>query len=62
MTHVLTCDSGGGLEENTKGEMVQMKDNNLKSGRIQAFISNEEEGIPLHLIIGTFSHARNHFV
>ena len=29
-----------------------MKDQDSENGRIKAFIKNEKEGIPLHLIIG----------
>ena len=50
--HVLTCTRGGGIGKDTSGEICQMNDQDSEKGRIKAFINNENEKIPLHLIIG----------
>ena len=52
MAHVLTCTRGGGIGKNTSGDFCQMTDQDSENGRIKAFINNEEEKIPMHLIIG----------
>ena len=52
IAHVLTCARGGGIGKNTSGEICQITDQDSESGRIKAFINNENEKIPMHLIIG----------
>ncbi len=50
--HVLNYFRGGGIKKTTSGEFRQMEDQDSEKARIKAFINNEEEQIPMHLIIG----------
>ncbi|CAF9907780.1 MAG: hypothetical protein ALECFALPRED_003886 [Alectoria fallacina] len=50
--HVVITRAGGGIGKNESGEICQIKDHDSENGRIKAFIKNEEQNIPLHLIIG----------
>ena len=56
MAHALTFARGGGIDKNDSGEICQMKDQDSETGRIQAFIKNENQKVPMHLIIGTSFH------
>lgn len=60
MAHKLTCARGGGIGKNDLGEICQIKDQDSENGRIKAFIKNEKERLPLHLIIG--ASCRSHTI
>ena len=60
IAHVLTCARGGGMGKDTSGEMCQITDQDSESGRIKAFINNEREKIPMHLIIGASCRTHSH--
>ena len=60
MTHVLTCPRGGGIGKDTHGEICQITDQDSEKGRIKAFINNENEKIPMHLIIGASCHLHDY--
>ena len=59
--HVLRYFRGGGIKKNTSGEFRQMEDQDSENARIKAFINNEEEEIPMHLIIGEFCRPGDYF-
>ena len=61
MAYVLTCTRGGGIGKNTRGEICQMTDQDSEKGRIKAFINNENEKIPMHLIIGVSCRLHDHW-
>lgn len=61
MTRILTCNRGGGIGTNTSGDTCQMTDQNSESGRIKAFINNEINGVPMHLVIGEPCRHRESF-
>ena len=52
IAHLLTCARGGGIGKATSGEICQITDQDSENGRIKAFVNNENEKIPMHLIIG----------
>ena len=60
ITYVLTCTRGGGIGKDTHGEICQMTDQDSENGRIKAFINNENEKIPMHLIIGASCRLHDH--
>ena len=60
-THMLTCIRGGGIGKDTHGEICQMTDQDSEKGRIKAFINNENEKIPMHLIIGASCRLHDHW-
>lgn len=59
MAIVLICARGGGIGKNDLGEICQIKDHDSENGRIKAFINNEKEKIPMHLIIGASCRPHN---
>lgn len=59
MAHPLTLARGGGIGKNDSGEICQVKDQDSENGRIKAFIKNEEQGVPMHLIIGASCRSQN---
>lgn len=60
IAHVLTRARGGGIGKNESGQICQVKDHNSENGRIKAFLNNEKEKIPMHLIIGMSCRLRHH--
>lgn len=61
MTGVLTCNRGGGMGKTTSGHFCQMADQDSEKGRIKAFINNEIDKVPMHLIIGAGCRHHNSF-
>ena len=41
---------------NGSGDYCQVEDHDVEKGRIKAFIKNERNDLPLHLIVGTSCH------
>ena len=58
---VLTYARGGGIGKDTSGEICQITDQDSENGRIKAFINNENEKIPMHLIIGASCPPHDHW-